>query len=61
MTGRLIEQRLSLLLVGFLETEVVPPANRLAELAIDPTPLLAATSDILRLYADALERPDGHR
>ena len=42
-------------LLGFLTTEVVPLANRLAELGIDPTPLFAATSGILRLYADTLE------
>jgi GAF domain-containing protein len=52
-----IGHRLSLLLLGFLGTEVVPLANRLAELGIDPSPLLAATSGILRLYADTLERP----
>jgi hypothetical protein len=46
------------LLLGFLATEVVPLANRLAELGIDPTPLLATTSGILRLYADTLARPN---
>src|SRR5215216_2827842 len=53
-------RRLSQLLLGFLATEVVPLAERLAELAIDPTPLFACASGILRLYADTLERPD-HR
>ena len=48
-------------LLGFLATEVVPLANRLAELGIDPTPLFATTSGILRLYADTLEHPDPHR
>ena len=48
---------LSQLLLGFLATEVVPLANRLAELGIDPTPLFATTSGILRLYADTLEHP----
>ena len=56
-----IGHKLSLLLLGFLTTEVVPLANRLAELGIDPTPLFAATSGILRLYADTLERPDPRR
>ena len=56
-----IAHKLSLLLLGFLTTEVVPLANRLAELRIDPTPLFAATTDILRLYADTLERPDSRR
>jgi hypothetical protein len=56
-----IGHRLSLLLLGFLETEVLPPADRLAELGIDPTPLFAAAIDILRLYADTLQRPDARR
>jgi GAF domain-containing protein len=49
--------KLNLLLLGFLATEVVPLANRLAELSIDPTPLFAAASGILRLYADTLGAP----
>ena len=53
-----IGHRLSRQLLGFLATEVVPLANRLAELGIDPTPLLATTSGILRLYADTLARPN---
>jgi len=53
-----IGHRLSQQLLGFLTTEVVPLANRLAELGIDPTPLLATTSGILRLYADTLDRPN---
>jgi hypothetical protein len=56
-----VGHKLSLLLLGFLATEVVPLADRLAELGIDPTPLFAATSGILRLYADTLERPDPRR
>jgi putative methionine-R-sulfoxide reductase with GAF domain len=55
-----IGRKLSQLLLGFLAAEVVPVAERLAELGIDPTPLFATISGILRLYADALERPD-HR
>ncbi|HJW36013.1 MAG TPA: GAF and ANTAR domain-containing protein [Actinomycetes bacterium] len=50
--------KLSQLLLGFLAAEVVPLSNRLAELGIDPTPLFAATSGILRLYADTLEHPN---
>ena len=46
------------MLLGFLATEVVPLTNRLAGLGIDPTPLLATASGILRLYAEALDRPD---
>jgi hypothetical protein len=53
--------KLSQLLLGFLATEVVPLAERLAELGIDPTPLFATASGILRLYADTLERPDHQR
>ena len=56
-----IWHKLSQLLLGFLATEVVPLANRLAELAIDQTPLFATISGILRLYADTLERPDPRR
>jgi hypothetical protein len=56
-SGDWIGRKLSQLLLGFLTTEVVPLANRLAELGIDPTPLFAATSGILRLYADTLEHP----
>jgi hypothetical protein len=52
-----IGHRLSLLLLGFLGTEVVPLADRLAGLGVDPAPVLASTRDILRLYADTLERP----
>jgi putative methionine-R-sulfoxide reductase with GAF domain len=53
-----IGHKLRQLLLGFLATEVVPLANRLAELGIDPTPLLATTSGILRLYANTLARPN---
>jgi putative methionine-R-sulfoxide reductase with GAF domain len=56
-----IGHKLSQLLLGFLATEVVPLANRLAELGIDPTPLFDTTSGILRLYADTLGRPDPRR
>ena len=56
-----IGHKLSLLLLGFLGAEVLPLADRLAELGIDPTPLFAGTTDILRLYADALQRPDSGR
>ena len=52
-----IGHRLSLLLLGFLGTEVVPLADQLAGLGVDPAPLLASTRDVLRLYADTLERP----
>jgi hypothetical protein len=50
--------KLSRLLHGFLEAEVLPQAERAADLGLDPTPFLAVISDVLRLYALALERPD---
>jgi hypothetical protein len=56
-----IGHKLSQLLLGYLATEVVPLANRLAELGIDPTPLFVTTSRILRLYADTLDHPDRHQ
>jgi hypothetical protein len=56
-----IGHKLSQLLLGFLTIEVVPLANRLADLGVDPTPLFAATTGILRLYADTLEHPDLRR
>jgi putative methionine-R-sulfoxide reductase with GAF domain len=56
-----VGHKLSQLLLGFLTTEVVPLAEQLAELGIDPTPLFAGTTGILRLYADTLERPGPRR
>jgi hypothetical protein len=47
--------RLSRLLRAFLETEVLPQAERAAGLGIDPAPLLEVVADMLRLYAVALE------
>jgi hypothetical protein len=54
--------KLSRLLLGFLETEVLPPATWAADQGIDPTPLFSVVSGVLRLYADALEHPEvaGH-
>ena len=46
---------LSRLLHGFLQGDVLPQAERAADLGIDPTPMLAVVSDVLRLYVDALE------
>jgi hypothetical protein len=56
--GEGIGAKLSHLLLGFLEAEVVPQATRAANQGIDPTPLFAVVTGVLRLYADALERPD---
>jgi hypothetical protein len=49
--------KLSRMLHSFLEHEVLPQAERAADLGVDPTPLLTVVSDVLRIYADALERP----
>jgi len=49
---------LNRLLLGFLEAEVLPQAMRAAELGIDATPIFAVVRGVLRIYADALERPD---
>jgi hypothetical protein len=50
--------KLNRLLLGFLEAEVLPQAMRAAELGVDPTPILGVVAEVLRIYADALERPD---
>ena len=57
--GEEIGSKLNRLLFGFLEAEVLPPAVRAAELGIDPTPWLDVVAAVFRLYADALERPNG--
>jgi len=56
-----IGPRLSLLLLGFLATEVVPLANRAAELGFDPNASVCRHQRHLRLYADTLECPDLRR
>ena len=59
-----IGAKLNRQLLGFLKTEVLPQANRAAEMGVDPTPLFAVVVRVLRTYADALERPhsaDGDR
>jgi hypothetical protein len=47
--------KLSRLLYSFLQGDVLPQAERAADLGLDPTPMLAVVSDVLRLYVDALE------
>jgi hypothetical protein len=49
--------KLNRLLHGLLEREVLPLADRAAAMGVDPSPLLGVVSDLLRRYADALERP----
>jgi hypothetical protein len=50
--------KLNRLLSGFFEVEVLPQAMRAAELGIDPTPWLDVIANVLRRYANRLERPD---
>jgi hypothetical protein len=52
-----IGAKLNRQLLGFLKTEVLPEANRAAELGVDPTPLFDMVIRVLRTYADSLERP----
>jgi hypothetical protein len=54
-----VAAKLSRLLHGFLAGEVLPQAERAADLGLDPTPFLGVVADVLRLYAEALEPPDG--
>jgi hypothetical protein len=53
-----IDTKLNRLLFAFFEVEVLPQAMRAAELGIDPTPWLDVISNVLRRYANRLERPD---
>jgi hypothetical protein len=50
--------KLSNVLLGFLQTEVLPEARRESDQGIDPTPLFALVTGVLRQYADAIERPE---
>ena len=51
--------KLSNMLLGFLQTEVLSEARRESDQGVDPTPLFALVTNVLRHYADALERPEG--
>jgi hypothetical protein len=53
--GRGARGQLSRLLHGFLQGDVLPQAERAADLGLDPTPMLAVVYDVLRLYVDTLE------
>jgi len=53
-----IGSKLNRLLFDFFEVEVLPQAARAAELGIDPTPWLDVIANMLRRYANKLERPD---
>jgi hypothetical protein len=50
--------KLNRLLRGFLQSEVLPVADRAATIGVNPRPMFGVMSDLLRLYADALDRPD---
>ena len=52
-----IGAKLNRQLLEFVKAEVLPQANRIAELGVDPTPLFGVVVRVLRAYADALERP----
>jgi hypothetical protein len=59
-----IGAKLNRQLLGFLRVEVLPQANRAAEMGVDPTPMFDTVVRVLRTYADALERApslDGDR
>jgi hypothetical protein len=52
-----IGAKLNRALLAFLKAEVLPQANRAAEMGVDPTPLFAVVVRVLRTYADALQSP----
>jgi hypothetical protein len=51
--------KLSNVLLGFLQTEILPEARRESDQGVDPTPLFLHVTGVLRQYADAVERPEG--
>jgi hypothetical protein len=53
-----IGRRLCSLLVGFIEEELVPAATRVAEMGIDPTPIMETAAGVLRVVADSLGPPE---
>jgi hypothetical protein len=57
--GEGVGVKLSNVLLGFLQTEVLPEARRESDQGVDPTPLFAVVTRVLRQYADAMERPEG--
>jgi hypothetical protein len=57
--GEGIAVKLSNVLLGFLQIEVLPEARRESDQGVDPTPLFAVVTGVLRQYADAIERPKG--
>jgi hypothetical protein len=59
LVGEGIGVKLSNVLLSFLQTEVLPKARRESDQGVDPTPLFALVTGVLRQYADAIERPKG--
>jgi hypothetical protein len=57
--GEGIGVKLSNVLLGFLQTQVLPEARRESDHGVDPTPLFALVTGVLREYADAIEPPEG--
>jgi hypothetical protein len=55
--GEWIGLKLCTLLVRFVEEEMVPVATRVAEMGIDPTPIMETVAGVLRAFADNLEPP----
>ena len=49
--------KLCTLLVRFIEEEMVPVATRVAEMGIDPTPIMETVAGVLRVFADNLGPP----
>ena len=55
--GEWIGLKLCTLLVRFVEDEMVPVATRVAEMGIDPTPIMEMVAGVLRAFADNLGPP----
>ena len=49
--------KLCTLLVRFIEEEMVPAATRVAEMGIDPSPIMETVAGVLRVFADNLGPP----
>ena len=49
--------KLGTLLVGFIEEELAPAATRVAEMGIDPSPIMETVAGVLRVFADNLGAP----
>jgi hypothetical protein len=56
-----IGAKLSRMMHGFLETEMLPQAEQATDLGLDPTPLLAVVSDVLRVSCGSTLTPESGR